>query len=322
MTSPNPVPAAAPPFAFGLGPAGLGGGRSNDQWRAFFLRIEELGYASACFGDHMDARPSGSHAALAAALLTTRLRGAVHVHANDFHHPAVLARELATVALLSGGRFDAGIGAGWMADDYRRLGMAFDRPGLRIDRLAEAVEVIKRLWSEESVDFDGRFYQLDGFMGAPVLSGAPRPRLVMGGGGDRMLALAAREADVVLVNVRLESGKLGPERGATATAAGARHKVEVIRDAAGDRFGTLVLQVELHYVEVAEDRRGALDRAAGVVGLSPEEADASPHVLVGTHQQMAERLLQRRAELGFSYICLSADHAEAFAPVVAMLAGR
>jgi probable F420-dependent oxidoreductase len=269
----------------------------------------------------MDARPAAGHAALTACLWTDRLRGAVHVHANDFHHPVVLARELGTAALFSGGRFDAGIGAGWMAEDYRRLGVPFDAPGLRIARLAEAVSLLKRLWREESVDFDGRFYQVHGMTGSPLLSGEAPPRLVMGGGGDRMLTLAAREADVVLVNVRLESGTLGPERGATATLEAAHHKIDVIRDAAGPRFDTLVLQVELHYVEVTTDRTAGLDRAAAVVGMSPAGADASPHVLVGTHEEMVERLRQRRAELGFSYVCLSADHADTFAPVVAALAG-
>jgi len=136
-----------------------------------------------------------------------------------------------------------------------------------------------------------------------------------------MLAVAATHADIVSVNVRLESGKLGPERGATATIATTHQKLDVIRQAAGVRFDELILQLEQHVVAVTDDRDAALERAATTLNLSPDDADASPHVLVGSAPEIADRLQRMREDFGFSYICLTAAAAESFAPIVARLAG-
>jgi probable F420-dependent oxidoreductase len=269
----------------------------------------------------MDARPSPGHAAVAVAQWTTTLRVAVHIFANDFRHPAVLAKELSTIAALTEGRFDAGIGAGWMAADYHALGLPFDTPGARIDRLGEAIQIVKASWREETVDFHGEHYHVEGLAGRRLLGGAAAPLLVMGGGGSRMLALAARHADVVSINVRLDRGKLGPDRGATATHQATEEKVAVVRAAAGGRFDDLVLQVEEHYVEITTDMEGAMARAGRTLGLSPEEIATSPHVLIGSVDQVCDRLGQLRDEFGISYICMSAGAADAFAPVVARLAG-
>jgi probable F420-dependent oxidoreductase len=283
--------------------------------------MDDLGYEAVCFGDHIDARPTPGHAALAAALATNRLRGAVHVFANDFRHPAMLARELNTIAMLSDGRFDAGIGAGWMAADYERLGISFDPPAVRIARLRETVELVKAMWRDDSVSAKGAQFQVEGLTGRRILCDAPVPRLVMGGGGRQMLALAAKEADVVSVNVRLDSGRLGPERGASATEKATDEKLAVVRGAADDRFDEIILQVEIHHVEITDDRSAALDRAARELDLTPDEVDASPHVLVGSVTEVVDRLQQRRDRWGLSYICMSAAFVDEFAPVVAELAG-
>jgi probable F420-dependent oxidoreductase len=283
--------------------------------------VEDLGYHAVCFGDHMDARFSPGPAAVALAQWTTALRVAVHIFANDFRHPAVLAKDLSTITALSEGRFDAGIGAGWMATDYDALGLPFDPPAIRIDRLAEAVEILKASWQDDTVDFHGRHYHTEGLPGRSLLGGFAPPVLVMGGGGPRMLGLAARQADVVSINVRLDSGKLGPERGASATHQATEQKLAVIRAAAGDRFDDLVLQVEQHYVHIAADGEAALARAGRALGLSGPEILASPHVLIGSVDQVCERLAQLREEFGISYICMSASSADAFAPVVARLSG-
>ena len=137
-----------------------------------------------------------------------------------------------------------------------------------------------------------------------------------------MLTLAAQEADIVSINVRLESGRLGPERGATATASATRDKIAIVRQAAGARWAELELQIEQHYVEITDDRAPAIERASATLGLPPEEAAKSPHVLVGSVEGVCEQLQAMRAELGISYICLSGDSAGAFAPVVERLAGR
>jgi probable F420-dependent oxidoreductase len=309
------------PFQFGLGPAGLLQTSTAGQLRDLGRKIEDLGYHAICFGDHMDARPSPGHAAVAVAQWTTTLRVAVHIFANDFRHPAVLAKELSTCAALTEGRFDAGIGAGWMAADYEMLGLPFDAPGARIERLREAVEIVKASWRHESVDFRGRHYQVEGLPGTQLLGGAAPPLLVMGGGGSRMLALAAGHADVVSINVRLDAGRLGPDRGATATHKAMEEKVAVVRAAAAGRFNDLVLQVEEHYVDITDHSEAAIARAGRALGLSPDEISASPHVLIGSVDQVCDRLERLRDEFGISYICMSAGAADAFAPVVAQLAG-
>jgi probable F420-dependent oxidoreductase len=308
-------------FRFGLGPAGLLSVTTAAQLRDLGRKVEDLGYHAVCFGDHMDGRLAPGHAAVALAQWTTTIRVAVHIFANDFRHPAVLAKELSTVAAVTEGRFDAGIGAGWMGADYHMLGLPFDPPALRIDRLAEAVEIVKATWQLDTVDFHGRHYHVEGLPGRSLLGGVAPPVLVMGGGGPRMLALAARQADVVSINVRLDSGQLGPERGATATHQATEQKLAVVRDAAGNRFDDLVLQVEQHYVDITTDRDAALARAGRALGLSEPEILASPHVLVGSVDQVCERLGQLREEFGISYICMSAAAADGFAPVVARLAG-
>jgi probable F420-dependent oxidoreductase len=257
----------------------------------------------------------------AAALWTTTLRVAAHMYCNDFRHPALVANEAATVATLTEGRFDVGIGAGWMATDYERTGIPFDPPGHRIDRLREAVRIIRDTWRGGPVSRSGPAYTVTGLPGWRRPPGVPVPALMMGGGGRRMLTLAAEEADIVSINVRLESGRLGPERGATATAEATREKVAVVREAAGDRWAGLELQIEEHVVEITDDRAAALELASATVGLPVDEAARSPHVLVGSVDEVCERLQAMRSELGTSYICLSGDSARQFAPVVERLAG-
>jgi probable F420-dependent oxidoreductase len=310
----------ARPFRFGLGPAGLTAGTAG-EWRQMARRFEDLGYHTICFGDHLDSRPAPGVAAVAVALWTTELRVAAHVYCNDFRHPGLLAKEVATVAMMTGGRFDAGIGAGWMKADYDRAGIPFDPPSERIERLRQAVRLVKDSWTEASVWTEGPAYRLSGFPGKRSLGGAPRPALVMGGGGRRMLTLAAQEADIVSINVKLASGLLGPDRGASATDASVRAKVATVKEAAGARLNDLVLQIEAHFVAVTDDRSGAYERAAETVGLHPEDARRSPHVLIGSVGEICEGLQRVREELGISYICMSGAHAEEFAPVVARLAG-
>jgi probable F420-dependent oxidoreductase len=309
------------PFRFGLGPAGLLDLKTAGAWRGYVRRAEDLGYEAVCLGDHIDGRPSPGHAAVAIAQWTTALRPAIHVLNNDLRHPPVLARELCTIAMLTGGRFDAGIGAGWMRADYDHVGLAFDPPGKRIERLDETAQIVRRAFTRDTVSFAGEHFQANEMLGRELLGDAPRPRLVMGGGGSKMLAVAATHADIISVNVRLESGTLGPERGATATIAATHRKLEVIRRAAGERFDDLILQVEQHVVAVTDDRDAALARAASTMNLSPDETAASPHVLVGSVSEIVERLLQMREDFGFSYICCTGAAAESFAPVVSRLAG-
>ena len=164
----------ARPFRFGLGPAGLTAGTAG-EWRRMARKFEDLGYHAICFGDHLDSRPAPGVAAVAVALWTSELRVATHVYCNDFRPPGLLAKEVATVAMMTEGRFDAGIGAGWMKADYDRAGIAFDPPSERIERLRQAVRLVKDSWTETSVSASGPAYSLSGFPGRRSLGGRLGP---------------------------------------------------------------------------------------------------------------------------------------------------
>ncbi|HUP71214.1 MAG TPA: TIGR03621 family F420-dependent LLM class oxidoreductase [Acidimicrobiales bacterium] len=310
----------AKPFRFGVQVSGAGDGAA---WAEQARRIEGLGYSTLWVPDHFDAQWGPLVALTAAAMATTTLLVGPLVLDNDYRHPAVVAKEMATLDVVSGGRVEVGIGAGWMRQDYLQNGLKFDPPGVRIQRLAEAVAVVKALWSEpcRAVDFKGIHYSLDGAVGRPRPVQQPRPLLLMAGGGRRMLSLAAREADIVGFNANLAAGEVGPEVARQAVAERFRERVAWVREAAGDRFDDLELHCHTFMCMVGADRRQVAEIMAGPFGVSPGEALEVPIALVGTVDELCDTLLKRREELGFSYWAIPANAFEAFAPVVARLAG-
>jgi len=233
----------------------------------------------------------------------------------------VLAKEVATLDLLSEGRVEFGIGAGWMTTDYEQSGMAHDPPGVRIDRMSESLAIMKSLWSTGACTFAGAHYTITGAVGAPLPHRRPHPPVIIGGGGKRVLGIAAREADIVGVNPSLAAGRIGPEVLETTTAEYYDQRITWIREAAGDRFADLELQVLTFLVQIVPDREDATERLAGMMGVTPEQVDGSPIALIGTVDQIIERLVERRERFGFSYVVVHEAEMEAFAPVVAALAG-
>jgi probable F420-dependent oxidoreductase len=311
-------------FRFGVGPAGLTGRPPHATqlgWTELARWLEDHGYSALNVGDHLDDRLAPIAALAVAGAATTRLRLGTFMLSNDYRHPAVLAKELATIDVLSAGRLEAGIGAGWLAADYGRAGIEFDRPGPRIERLAEAVRVLKALFEHESATFEGKHYRLDGLPGLPRPVQAPRPPIVMGGGGRRILRLAAREADIVALNVSLRPGRLGAPPGESASAAAVAERIGWVRAAAGPRFSDLELQIYVHAVAITTDRDAAAEQIGARLGLSPEEVVRSPHVLIGTADQIADDLRRRREQFGISYVGVSGEHIRALEPVVSELAG-
>ncbi|HEY8059897.1 MAG TPA: TIGR03621 family F420-dependent LLM class oxidoreductase, partial [Acidimicrobiales bacterium] len=243
------------------------------------------------------------------------------VLANDYRHPVVAAKEAATLDVLSDGRLEFGLGAGWMTTDYEASGIPLDPPGVRIERLAEALTVIKALFADGPVDHDGEHYQVTGLEGTPKPVQRPHPPIVIGGGGPKVLALAAREADIVGLNINLAIGVIDERAGANATDEASQAKLDVVREAAGDRFDDLELHVRVHAVVVTDDRRGMAELLAPALGISPTAALASPHALAGSVEEIADTLVERRERWGISYLGLSVDGLDAMAPVVARLAG-
>jgi probable F420-dependent oxidoreductase len=306
------------PFRFGLQCKGPPDGRA---WQALARKVEDLGWSTLTVADHLDAGLAPVPALTAAADATTTLRLGTMVLANDYRHPVVVAKEAATLDLLSGGRLELGIGAGWQASDYQQAGLPFDRPGVRIERLGEAIEVLRGLWRPGSFSFDGAHYRIRDLDGRPAPARPGGPPVVVGGGGERILRLAARTADVVALNVNLAAGVIDERAFPDGVPAATERKLGWIREAAGERFATLELHTRIHLAMVTDDRAAAIEELAPAFGLTPRDAADTPHALLGTVEEICDQLVERRERWGLSYIGLSQDALEAFAPVVGRLAG-
>jgi probable F420-dependent oxidoreductase len=294
---------------------------SAGNWATTARRVEELGYSTLLMPDHFDDQLAPVPALAAAAAATTTLRVGSLVFDNDYRHPLVLAKETATLDALSGGRFELGLGAGWQRSDYEQSGIPYDPAVTRVDRLAEALAVVKGLWAGGCFSHTGRHYRITNHPGTPRPVQRPRPPILLGGGSRQVLSLAGREADIVNVNFDLRSGTVGSHLGASATEAATKEKLCWVRDGAGRRFDELELGVTV-YVAAVTDARD--DVAAGIgrgFGLSAKDVLGTPHFLVGTLDEMADDLEHRRAELGFSYIAFSGGSWPELAPLVDRLAG-
>lgn len=288
------------------------------EWRTVARRIEQLGYSTLLLQDHLGNQLSPLSALSAAADATSIIRIGGFVFCNDFRHPVLLAREAASLDCLSNGRLEFGLGAGWRRAEYEQAGIAFDRPSVRIERLEEACQVIKGLFAGGRFSFSGKHYQIDNLEGWPQPVQSPPPILI-GGGGRRLLTLAAREANIVgLTPPASASNNFDVTR---ATAAAVTEQVGWIREAAGDRFDQLELNVLVFLVAVTPDRQAVAAAIGGRYGAPPTEVLASPYVLAGTIDEIVDDLQARRERFGISYIVIPGDNFEAFAPVVARLNG-
>jgi probable F420-dependent oxidoreductase len=243
------------------------------------------------------------------------------VFANDFRHPAVLAKETATLDLLSDGRLEVGVGAGWMSADYSWTGIVEDRPGVRIDRMIEAIAVLRGLWGDGAFSFDGEHYTITEMNGRPKPVQPGGPPLVVGGGGKRVLSTAARLADIVGVNPNVGEGSVGPEAIASMSADATYEKLGWVRAAAGDRFDEIEISILKFVTVVTDDRAGTAEKVGGAMGMDAATLLASPHTLVGSAEQVADELVEQRERWQGSYVTVQSDALETFAPVVAALAG-
>ncbi|MFP4513630.1 MAG: TIGR03621 family F420-dependent LLM class oxidoreductase, partial [Acidimicrobiales bacterium] len=298
-----------------------GGPADAQGWAELARKAEDLGVSVLTVADHLDDQLAPVAAIMAAASATTTLRVGALVFCNDYRHPVILAKEAATIDVLSDGRLEMGLGAGWMTTDYEQSGIRLDPPGARIDRLEEAIAVVKGLFGDGPVTHAGAHYRIDGLEGTPKPVQRPHPPLLIGGGGRRVLSLAAREADIVGINVNLAGGTIDASVGPNATVDATDEKIGWIRDAAGDRFDDLELQVRVHVAAVTDDRHGLAAAMGPALGLSPEAALASPHALAGTADEIVEQLRERRERWGISYIGISAAELDDMGPVIERLAG-
>jgi probable F420-dependent oxidoreductase len=277
--------------------------------------IEAGGYSTLFVPDHfVDQQLSPMVTLAAAAEATTTLRVGTLVLGNDYRHPAAVAKEATTIDLLSDRRVELGIGAGWMTADYDALDLVYDSPGTRIARLAEAIAVIKGCWSPGAFSFSGEHYTIAEYDATPEPVQQPHPPVLVGGGGRKVLSLAGREADIVGINPNLRAGALTADAVQSSLADLTAQKIEWVREAAGERFDEIELQIRFFLTAVTDDRRALAEALAPAYGLNADEVLESGVALVGTVDEICDQLVQRRDEWGVSYVIIGDDNVEAFAP--------
>jgi probable F420-dependent oxidoreductase len=320
------------PFRFAVQSFSAG---SAKEWRERALRTEALGYSALHLADHVlgpgPAIASTNHpiqelaavpAIMAAAAATSTLRVGCRVFCIDYRHPAMLAKEAATLDLLSDGRLALGLGAGWLRAEYEAMGLRFDAASVRITRLAETIAALKAAFRGEPLALAGEHVRLSGFAARPLPVQRPHPPLLVGGGGRRVLELAAREADIVSLNFNNRSGAIGPDGVRSGTAAATAEKIGWIREAAGARFAQLELEIGAYFTFVQDGAEKIAAGMGGAMGLTTEEMLRHPHGLFGSVDAVCEELQRRREAYGISYVTVPDNALESFAPVVARLAGR
>jgi probable F420-dependent oxidoreductase len=307
------------PFRFGVQAS-----RASDasSWRTLARSVEAAGYSVLSMPDHFTEQLAPVPALMAAADATTELRVGALVWDNDYRHPVVFAKELATMDLLSEGRLELGLGAGWMISDYEQAGLPYDTPGIRIDRMVEGLEVIRRCFAHGSFDFHGEHYNVTGYEGFPKPAQQPHPPILIGGGGKRMLSVAARHGDIVGINANMRAGAVSADAYDSMTAEAVDDKMAWARHEAGDRVEHIEWNIRVFLLKVTDRPDDTIDSLASALSVSPDLVRHSPFALIGPVEQLVEQLLQRRERWGLSYVIVGADDAESFAPVVAELAGR
>jgi probable F420-dependent oxidoreductase len=307
---------------------------SAKEWREGAKQVEDLGYSALHLADHIigpgPALEATNHplqtlaavpAMAVAAEATTKLRVGCRVFCIDYRPAAVLAKEAATLDFLSDGRLELGLGAGWLQGEYDAIGLPFDPIGTRIDRLGETVRFIKAHMTPEQLDISGTHVNAKGYQGAPQPIQKPHPPIMIGGGGRRVLSLAAREADIVSINFNNRAGVIGPDGVMSGTADATAEKIDWIREAAGDRFDSLEIEIGAYFTFVGDGTAAIAEGMAASFGFTPEEMRAHPHGLFGSVDEVCDELVRRREAYGISYVTVGGDARDAFAPVVARLAG-
>ncbi len=307
------------PFRFGVQVNATGG---STAWTDLARRVEALGYSTMTMPDHFTDQLAPVPALQCAADATTTLRLGALVYDNDYKHPVVLAKELATMDVLSDGRVEIGLGAGWMVSDYEQSGIPYDPPGVRVGRMIEGLEVIKRSLGGEEFSFDGEHYTIADYRGRPAPVQTPPPVLI-GGGGPRVLRFAAREADIVGINPTLTSGVIDASTFDSMTADAVADKVGIVTEAAttAGRLDAIELNIRAFLVAVTDHVAATLTELSQLSGAPEDVIAASPFALVGPPAKLVDELRARREQFGFSYVIVGQDDVDTFAPVVAELTG-
>jgi probable F420-dependent oxidoreductase len=320
------------PFRFGVqsyAPA------SAQEWRDLARRAEELGFSSFHLADHVigpgpalqaTGHPVQTVAAIpamaVAAEATSTIKVGCRVLCVDYRNPVMLAKEVATLDFFSDGRLELGLGAGWLANEYQAMGIEFDPPKRRLDRLEEVIGLLRASFADGELNITGEHVHAVGFEAVPKPVHQPMPPLMIGGGAQRILSIAGREADIVSLNFNNASGRLGPEGIGSSTAAETAKKIDWIKQAAGSRFDQIELETAAYFTIVTNDALATREKMAPMFAMSAEEFAEHPNVLIGSVDEICDRVVERREKFGINYISFGTSVMEAIAPVVDRLAGR
>ncbi len=307
-------------FRFGVTSTGA---KTGDEWKRKVVRAEELGYSTFLVPDHFLEQIATMPALAMAAAYTTKLRVGSIVCSNDFRHPMLLAKEAATIDMLSNGRFELGIGAGFLKAEYDVIGLPFDAPDKRVSRFEEAVKAIKAYFQDESLKFEGNHYRIQwekGLERIPKAVQKPHPPIFIGGGGRRMLSIAAREADIIGLAIKVQANGSGPDPRDIAVSLA--QKIAWIEEEAGERFENIELNIQTWVVAITDDREQAAERLAQQFPLPVKILLNIPYLLIGTEDEIISQIEGYRSKLGISYFSVFERHMEEFAPIVSRLSGR
>jgi probable F420-dependent oxidoreductase len=311
--------AGARPFRFGVTVPRTASGR---DWSALCRRVEDLGYTTLVIPDHLGDQFAPMVALGAAFQATSSLRMGALVACNDFRHPVVHAKELATLDVLSHGRVEWGTGAGWLAHEYEMAGIGFDPAAVRVERMQEAVRVMKRLFQDGPATHRGKYYEVNRLEGQPKPVQQPHPPLLIGGAERRMLEFAAREAGIIGIAPSLRARSIAGRPPLESVRAATDRQSEWIKTAAGARLDDLEINMVAYPANVTDDRHGRAEALADPLGLTPSEVLASPHVWLGSLEQIADSLEERRERWRVSYWSVPLASMESIVPVVDRLTGK
>ena len=318
------------PFRFGLqayAPA------SGKDWRDLARKAESMGFSSFHLADHVigpgpaltaTGHPVQTVAAIpamaVAAEATDTIKIGCRVLCVDYRNPVMLAKEVATLDFFSEGRLELGIGAGWLQNEYEAMGIPFDKAGVRIERMEEVIGLLRASFAEGELNVTGRHVHAVGFEAVP--KPVRTPPLMIGGGAKKVLTIAGREADIVSLNFNNSSGKLGPAGIGSSTAELTLEKIGWVKDGAGARFDQIEIEIAAYFTIVTPDGDGTRAKMAPMLGMTPEVLAEHPNALIGSVDEICDRIVERRERFGISYVSFGASVIDAVAPVIDRLAGK
>jgi probable F420-dependent oxidoreductase len=305
------------------------------EWVELARKVEDSGFSTLHVADHYlgpGSRIEGTGhrvqamalipALTAAAMATTTLRIGSRMACTSYHLPTILTKEMATIDVLSEGRLEIGLGAGWLVNEYEGMGIPFESAGRRIQLMRETAEFMLQAYSSDAeVDYHGEFIDSSGYVAVPRPVQTPHPPLMIGGGAPKVLGIAGELADIASVNFNNSSGVVGAGSITSSTEEETHRKIQWIKDGAGARFPEIELETATYFISVEGRSQITADAVSARTGLQLAELKRFPHAAVGSVDEICEELIRRREEYGFSYITVGDAHLDAYLPIVERLAG-